>query len=562
MEPSYSPSKYLGPGAGCGGCRHLQAAGQAPEGAETTQTGRSYRRAQSDEFEWRRAERPAAAGPRPAGPAAVAERNRRLSAAAELARRCAELGVQPPLPQPPKQVAHDAAAVLPPHAARLDALSQQLHQQGNMLVSAVQGQTAQLAAQQALLRDAVQGLLFVSAKAARPASAAAQRPGSAPLKPAQSAAALTTAALRPGQAADAAPTAARSQPPAWQGATTEQPLADPAPWHMAANVHGLADRLSRLRDTQVASSGDERGDVAALSGAGAGAISPPCGMLRVPHAALSSPAGAQTRARAAPRHSVPETSGAERPAGSPAARERQHVRPAWDDTTVMPRPRGNKSREAWPPPLPPRRVAGGLVQQLLRHELQRLRRHRSLDDGTARGSRPGSSRRSVTGGAQNSRVRPATASGAAADVESRQPAPAPACRPRPAPARLRFPHAKEAHVAGRAGQVEARARAVGGAADAAASGAGARGEPPVSVSAAHTARRGSSPARPAAAPAQPDVACARASWLQEMGEEPGRVPPLSDADVEAVCDRLCQELLLRECAPCAPCFAECELMHA
>ena len=137
--------------------------------ADTTAAG-------SGDFVWRRAERPqaAAAAPASASSPGPGGRSARLAAAAELARRCAELGVMPPKPPAPQPLPLPPATAAPParEPDRLEALAQQVQQHSKLMATAVQGQSQQLAAQRQLLADLVQGLLFVGAKAHPPAAAA------------------------------------------------------------------------------------------------------------------------------------------------------------------------------------------------------------------------------------------------------------------------------------------------------------------------------------------------------------------------------------------------------
>ena len=545
------------------------------------------------EFVWRRADRPAAGPPGAAAPALTSpgDRSHRLAAAADLARRCAELGVRPPLPPPPAQP--PTPQPMPGHPSqqhdRLAALSQQLHQQGSLLASAVQVQTQQLAAQQALLQNVVQGLLFVSAKANRTPPAATTAPAVAPTSAAEAAVLAPAPAAVDVRSEGAQP---GSQGPA-PGNSSE--LDSPAR-RTAALVHGLAGRLHAV--------GEGGGDVhpAATCGNAGNGGSPPCGVLRVPLLAQIGSAAPLNRQlqgecllpgsrqandtnglsqRAAVAVQPPAASQNSGSSSMPArglhstGGVRQLNRPAWDDRTVIVEPRGGAKsrRDSRPPPAPPpRRTPGGLAPHLLLQELKRLQRRRSTGGSLAERSGQGGNNTRAARRTQQAAALPPPRHPLTAPAEA--PAASTAWQPPPslfgrhqAPSagRLRFQRAKEAAAVGRAGQHPAQAPGANG---------GGKGSdmapaPAETVSqekgALHQCAGAAHPPSPSlvclptapggagtmAHAGQPGTAggCYRAALVEESKAVPAE---LSNSDVEAICDRLCREVLLRECAPCVP----------
>ncbi|KAL4856854.1 hypothetical protein ACK3TF_002901 [Chlorella vulgaris] len=217
-------------------------------------------------FQWKRVDRP----PAPLAKSVAADRSCRLVAAAQLAHRCAELGVQPPLPPAPPQPqppAHAGDSAHQQEQDRLDGLSQQLHEQRLVLAEAVQGQKQQLASQQQLLQDVMQGLLFVSAKTARPQAPAASP---WPQPPRQGSIAGTVPGPLALGAAVRLP-AATAHGHAYSGSPE---LHSPS-YHRAVLAQNLANRL------RAAAGNRQEGPTTAPLGQGDSA-SPPSGMLQVP----------------------------------------------------------------------------------------------------------------------------------------------------------------------------------------------------------------------------------------------------------------------------------------
>ncbi|KAI3429411.1 hypothetical protein D9Q98_005506 [Chlorella vulgaris] len=234
----------------------------------------NYSRNEADElstvanaaFQWKRVDRP----PAPLAKSAAADRSCRLVAAAQLAHRCAEFGVQPPLPPAPPQPqlpAHAGDSAHQQEQDRLDGLSQQLHEQRLVLAEAVQGQKQQLASQQQLLQDVMQGLLFVSAKTARPQAPAALP---WPQPPRQG----SIAGTFPGPSALGAVArlpAAAAHEHAYSGSPElHSPL-----HHRAVPAQNLANRL------RAAAGNRQKGPTTAPLGQG-GSVSSPSGVLQVP----------------------------------------------------------------------------------------------------------------------------------------------------------------------------------------------------------------------------------------------------------------------------------------
>lgn len=324
---------------------------------------KSMRRPSSPDpaFTWSPAHRP----PATAAATASARGSLRLAAAAQLARRCMQLGVQPPLAQqqqqqqpPPPTQPH-----LPPAPDRIDALAAQVQQHSSTLAAAVQGTTQQLAAQQRMLQDVVQGLLFVGAKAAGNASPPPRRQGvgSAGGTPASH---VHTAAPqlatrpprpRPGTAAEL---------PAKRRALLAQGLAAEArqqlPPHEGKEA-GQGQRASTpalqgmLHVPLLRTPGSLRG----VGQRGADAVHPQLSLECQPAAADSPPAG--------------------------TAQQGQPRRPAWDDrfSAAATQARGGRANaaEAAPPLALPGRQPGGLAPQLLLQELQRLQRRKQGSAG-------------------------------------------------------------------------------------------------------------------------------------------------------------------------------------
>ena len=103
--------------------------------------------------------------------------------------------MRPPIP--PRREPPAAPPSAPGQPDRLDALARQLEQQGDLLASAVTTQSQQLVAQQRLLQDVVQGLLFVGAKAGRGGAVAGSAAATACTAAAAPAPASAAAAARP-----------------------------------------------------------------------------------------------------------------------------------------------------------------------------------------------------------------------------------------------------------------------------------------------------------------------------------------------------------------------------
>ncbi|KAL4447617.1 hypothetical protein ABPG75_004836 [Micractinium tetrahymenae] len=564
MQPGYSPEKYL-PGPS----RAASGPGGAPaSSAASTPNDMS-------EFTWQRAARPA-----PAPDHAV-----RLAAAAELARRCAELGVRPPLrPLPPAQSSAPAPVQQPqaapqpapaPQAGRLEALVEHVQQASSALATAVQGQSQQLAVQQQLLTDVVQGLLFVGAKAG-----AGTRPAAGPAAGGQAQKHMRAATATPARQAGAGSTV---QTPRRTAAAVQQKTAQPSlsPSHVGRR-RGSGDEPAPWAASASPTPGSEHGHAGTPA-------SPPCGMLRVPvlmpapegrHSGLSSPreqeagspAGTQ-RPQAAAQGPQPAQPADDRSAaveallarrrgsihatgrGSGSSRQQPHSRPAWDDCTVaQPGPRSQNRLDLAGPP-PGRRLVGGVGPQLLLQELRRLQRRRTIaGSGVSRGPRR----------SEQQAPRPLTAPAAAAG------------RARPAPGaggpgRERRLHSKQSAAVGGRGRMKAEA-------------VPAETPPlprPIQLQPCHRAAAASRAAeREAVATAGPAAAgrqgrkqtlpqqqvqlppkeqpAAASSSTTEAGDEPAvHWEQLTAEDVNAVCDSICRRLLLSECAPCAAAVPVC-----
>lgn len=518
----------------------------------------------SPEFTWQPAARPAL----------ETGRADRLAAAAELARRCVELGVQPPLrpvpaakaPAPAQQALPSATsqpAVPCPQSGRLEALVEQTQQASSALANMVQGQSLQLAAQQQLLADVVQGLLFVGAKARGgnlAAGGAASRqatPGAAtPVQPAAMKKSLTApcAPAVKQQGAGLGPLHTKGSGTQHRGSSDE-----PAPWAVLAS--------------SPTKNNDKPAD---------GPVSPPCSMLRVPvppaaagcarehpscpsEQASGSPAGTQslqathgpqlpcpTDDRSAAveallaRRGIGSAKGQTR-AGSGGPGQQPHGRPAWDDSTVVqPAPRTRTTHEMGAS-LRSRQLLGGLGPQLLLRELRLLqRRHTIAGSGTraARQAMRQASRSLTAPPASEGAVCPAAPVGGS-------------CRER-------LPRAKHSAAVGRQGRVDAAA-------------APAQPSPlprPIQLQPCHRAaaanravERGmSATAEPAAATGhgnmrrqdqqQRQLHLAGGS-AESAGEQVLPWQQLTEDDITAVCGSVCRQLLLWECGPSAPAVPAC-----
>lgn len=504
-----------------------------------------------------------------ARPAVGLDRADRLAAATVLARRCVELGVQPPLrPVPANKAPAPAHHLLSPaapqssgpaaHAGRLEALVEQAQNASSTLATAVQRQSQQLATQQQLLKDVVQSLLYVSGKAgggSRPAGAVAA-----------------------GQA--------RFDSAALVRAAASSRMLTPRHAASAVQQRALQAQLTPSCDTRRKGSCDEVVPWAALGSSLAPAHprdasapgSPPFGMLRapIPAAAAAHESACQGRPsrlelgssvgtphpQAAAGVAQPALDAEDRRAavkallglregsgggGCSSGRgqgQQRRGRPAWNDSTIL-QPRADlRDRQEIAAQEPRRRNPGGLGAQLLRQELRHLqRRHTIAGGGGGVAARPARMQQAP---------RPMTASTAAPGMDGK-------ARAAGTPGKERQSHAK--HSVAMGGQ-----RRVTHAAE--------KGRPlslpcPIQLQACHraaAARRAAE--RHAVAPAESSMStgqdgkqllhrhrqegCASGSSSAELSG--GQAPPcdqLTEEDISAVCDSICRQLLLHECSPCA-----------
>lgn len=187
---------------------HQDATAQSPAGvAESTdmRPARLCRPLAAPSFDWSPAPPPARTAAASPAPCQVQQR---LAAAAALVKKCVDLGLpRPPLPhaQPPQPPPARASQQQAATVGQLAAATSQLQRQSGALVAALESQSAQLAAQQRLLQDVLQGMLFMAVKSAAHASAP-------PTAPAALAAAATAAAAPGGSAP--APVPPQQQPAA------------------------------------------------------------------------------------------------------------------------------------------------------------------------------------------------------------------------------------------------------------------------------------------------------------------------------------------------------------
>lgn len=485
----------------------------------------------------------------------------RLTAAADLARRCVELGVQPPTrpapasaPAPEQQAPPPAAlhsAASSSQTGRLEALVEQAQRASSALASAVQGQSQQLAVQQQLLTDVVQGLLFVGAKAGSGGRASAgaadggqARPDAAPpvrtaagnrlLTPRHTPAAMQRVAAKPqslpgrdggrrGSSDDAAPWAGPGSPPAQNDTGGTAVSASPpcgmlrVPVLSAAAGRASARLSSSLSHHEQGSPADTQRLHAAAQG---------------PH----SPWPADDRSAAVEallRSRLGGMGGAGRSSGS--SHERQpHSRPAWNDSTVVPAKPQLRHAQKLAAHLPGRRLVGGLGPQLLLQELRRLQRRRTVAgsggsrQGTQQAPRPltapaaaGTAGRAAAAGASGRERQLRAKHSAAGGGRARARAAAPA-RPLPLPGPMQLQACHRAAAASRAAE---------------------RCEMSAAVPAA--SRGHSSKQQLQAQPQQ-----GHGSGAESMGEHALAWEGLTEEDINAACESICRQLLLHECAPC------------
>ena len=436
--------------------------------------------------------------------------------------------MRPPIPPRREPTPPAAPPSAPGQPDRLDALARQLEQQGDLLASAVTTQSQQLVAQQRLLQDVVQGLLFVGAKAGRGGAVA----GSA-------AATACTAAAAPAPAS----AAAAARPPRPPASRDAQHSADAAALAAAPSPGARAALAARLRQQVLADGGAGGGsgsedeaepDGEALQPAGVSQL--PFGVLRVPPLPGRDGLGGLGRRGADLVRPL-----ASRAAGA-ALQGTSSRRPAWDDRTVVPAPQHGRRAAAGEDSLaeaPTRRSVGGLAPELLLAELQRLQRRRPSGGGTARRSlaaplqqanRPlgepeGWQGTSLHAGGGSQLLLRAKVAAATAPVR-----------------RL------VAHAEGRSMPAAAVAPARG--ASLCPDPAAGAARQPAAAGASSTAggERAGSPAKRRAVPAA-EVAPLGPCTL-DRAEQP--LPELSDWDIDVLCDSLLREMLLEECAPCAP----------
>ena len=280
-------------------------------------------------------------------PPLVPTRNALLTAAAALARRCADLGVQPPLPHRPpccesnnQELQRQSAPHPSPAPEPLAELVKQWQAQNADLAGAVGRQSQQLAAQQQLLREVVQGCLLLAGS-----QATGQPPAATAPLPQHS---------NPGDPPGRQPPDAAEQQPA-QAAEDCGPLPE-------------AGMEARLRPQR-------RRDPSRL----------PAGLLKVP--AIP---GLANREKEEP---------ASNPSGGGGGGQLQRRRPAWDDTPAIEAPRNEDRWEArWAAAAPRNRAvqhpAGRFAPEPWLLELRKLRRRRaSFDNGSGSGRMQAGQRR-------------------------------------------------------------------------------------------------------------------------------------------------------------------------
>lgn len=424
---------------------------------------------------------------------------------------------QQPPPQPHPPAPHPPAPQ--PNVAALATAGQQ---QGSLLAEAVQGQSQQLAAQQRLLHDVVKGLLCVSARATG---------SSAPAAP-------------PPQRGSAAGTAAAACPPG--SPTASAAMASPAR-RRAALAQGLAAKLHHGPAEAAGASSDSEGEggMPAEAAQNPSTTLPPRGMLRVPllHArgALGG-IGHRGADAICPGASPPPA------APSPPQAQAQPGRcnkPAWDDRFAAPAGAKGRgvARQSDMQPAPARRQPGGLAPALLLQELQRLQRRRfSAGDGTR-----DRARRSLQAPLQQANRPLDVAAGGQAGPPTRlQAAKQVIASARP----LRDAAASIMALASEDPEpIPAGIPAVGTAVREQRQVAATGRRPPVAARA--EGERACSPAKAAAdsCPAAPGPASLDSLLEPGADQAPAQ---LSDSDIDAMCERLCWELLLREAAPCSP----------
>lgn len=286
--------------------------------------------------------------PPPCFPQVATSRQQALARAAELAARCAQLG----LPPPQRQQRKEPAPAPPGLDSRVDALSKQLHQQNSLLATAIQGQTHQLASQKQLLQDVVQSLLFMGAKAARPATAEQQRrPATPACAQARAGAAVITEAVTVGAGNQQGGGTAPLSIPKCKSATLGLTLG-PTPTTGAV----LATNSSGRPGTEE----QEMPLVAPLHDNSPGQAAQN----------TSSFDAAQPRSMG---------QGAAVPAAIWQA-GRQRARPAWNDRTVI---EAGQQQHGGQWQLPNVRNIGGLAPKLLLQELRKLRRQQVAAVGGA-----------------------------------------------------------------------------------------------------------------------------------------------------------------------------------
>ena len=440
--------------------------------------------------------------------------------------------MQPPLPprdppQHPPPPAPTSGTTQQPD--RLDALAQRLEQQGGLLASAVTQQSHQLAAQQRLLQDVVQGLLFVGAKAGRPGPAAGSAAATEVAAPTSAAPVVPAPAGRPPR--PPARHAAQPCEPAAVAASHDAQLGSPER-RRATLAHGLAAHLRQQAGAEPGTAGSSQ-EQRAVS-----ARQLPCGLLRVP---APPPAGRGAlgvlgRRGADLIRPLPcATSAPDRSHHGAAVQGACSRRPAWDDRTVVPPPQHGRraaAGEGAGSPVPARLV-GGLAPQLLLAELQRLQRRRSVGGGIS------TARRSLQAPLQQAN-RPLAAPGGM---------PVQACQ--------LLQQAKEAAADAAAQPLAPQCIITQGTSVAAAEQAAPSSSRPAAIpgGGAMGGQRAAGPNKhrppqqpvPPTKPAPLDLAALDPAV--DPAEQP--LPELSDNQMDALCDALLREMLLEECAPCA-----------